>query len=63
MSRGMYTECSAAAIDYQVVTQFARLLRLQAQILEEDGDKREAAALRARAARSERDLARPSRLH
>ena len=47
-------EASALTIEYQVVRQFARLLRLQARMLDADGDHQEAAALRSRAARSER---------
>ncbi len=47
-------EACPSTIEYQVVRQFARLLRLQARMLDADGDHREAAALRYRAARSER---------
>ena len=49
-----YQEASASLVEYQVVRQFARLLRLQARMLDADGDHQEAAALRSRAARSER---------
>lgn len=49
-----YEEAATATIEYHVVRQFARLLRLQARMLDDDGDHNEAAALRARAARSER---------
>jgi hypothetical protein len=52
-----YEEGTAASIDYQVVRQFARMLRLQAVMLEGDGDHQAASALRARAARSERSVA------
>jgi len=48
-----YDEGTAASIEYQVVRQFARLLRMQARMLDADGDHKEAAELRARAARSE----------
>jgi len=51
-----YDETTAATIDYQVVKQFARMLRLQARLLDSDGDHSEAAALRARAIRSERSV-------
>ena len=47
-------EASASIVEYQVVRQFARLLRLQARMLDADGDHQEAAALRSRAARSAR---------
>jgi hypothetical protein len=49
-----YDQTTAASIEYHVVRQFARLLRLQARMLDDEGDHKEAAALRARAARSER---------
>jgi hypothetical protein len=49
-----YDPTTAAVIEYQVVRQFARLLRLQARMLDSDGDHKEAAQLRCRAARSER---------
>ncbi len=49
-----YDQSTATAIEYQVVRQFARLLRLQARMLEDDGDHKEATQLRFRAARSER---------
>jgi len=54
MAYQTYDECSAAEIEFTVVRQFARLLRIQAGMLERDGDIQEAAALRQRAARSER---------
>lgn len=54
MNYRAYDERSAAAIDYAVVTQFARFLRLQARMLDEDGDHRQAALLRRRATVSER---------
>ena len=54
----MYYPANQAAtpssIEYQVVRQFARLLRLQARMLDADGDHQEAKALRSRAAISER---------
>jgi hypothetical protein len=56
MSQGAYSEMTALAIDFQVVRQFARLLRKQARMLEADGDVGEAATLRDHAARSERDM-------
>jgi len=49
-----YEDATAATIEYHVVRQFARLLRMQARMLDADGDHHEAAELRARAARSER---------
>ena len=54
MAYQTYDEGSAAEIEFTVVRQFARLLRIQAGMLERDGDFQEAAALRRRAARSER---------
>lgn len=56
MSHLPYTEANAALIDFVVVRQFARYLRLQAKILEQDGDLGEAERLRGRAARSEADV-------
>ena len=47
-------EANAFNVEYQVVRQFARFLRLQARMLDAEGDHQEAAALRSRAARSER---------
>ncbi|HYD31169.1 MAG TPA: hypothetical protein VEB64_09990 [Azospirillaceae bacterium] len=44
-------------IEYDVVRQFARILRLQANMLERDGDTLAAHALRQRAARSLRAVA------
>lgn len=49
-----YDQTDTAAVECQVVHQFARLLRLQARMLDADGDHKEAAELRSRAARSER---------
>ena len=49
-----YQEATPSSIEYQVVRQFARLLRLQARMLDADGDHQEAKALRSRAASSER---------
>ena len=49
-----YDQTTASEIEYHVVRQFARLLRLQARMLDADGDHKEAAQLRCRAARSER---------
>ena len=51
-----YDEANAAAIDFEIVNQFARILRLQARILDADGDHQEATLLRARAARTVRHV-------
>ncbi len=47
-------QTNTADVESEVVRQFARLLRLQARMLDADGDHKEAADLRYRAARSER---------
>ncbi|CAK0747766.1 hypothetical protein CCP1ISM_2900002 [Azospirillaceae bacterium] len=52
----VYDETTAATIDYQVVRQFARMLRLQARLLDNDGNHVDAEALRTRATRSERSV-------
>ncbi len=56
MTDAFYSKSTASLIDFQVVRQFARLLRLQARILENEGQAEEAAALRARASHSERSV-------
>lgn len=56
MSRCGSEDDSALMVEFQVVRQFARMLRLQARLLDAEGDHEEATLLRVRASRSERSM-------